>query len=468
MTLQTQLRLIAAIALISQTGVIVFAVTQLHRLQGDFSDYQASQIFSRNLAEIKSEALTISRADPILPETGKRLEKADHDIQTLHRELARLHLADADNGKVQQIEVAWSDYARGLFQTIKIAETSPVDALQMPDMLYASKLEPMIHDIDSLTEANRAGKIAAEASIQHSLDRILWIVVLPLVFAGLMIVVFQAVFNRRLKNRVDEVLVAMNHLVAGNLTHRLTGNHADEFGTMSNTINTFITRFEKILGEVNFSAGQTLQTTDRVSLMAQTVSQNAQLQSEKVASVSTSIQEMHRSATDIAGNADQAAKTAQQTRKQVQEGARVGQETIDTLTRLDDTMCASTEKIDGLNQALLQIDSISNIIKGIAEQTKLLALNAAIEAARAGEHGRGFAVVADEVRTLSDRTTSSAIEISRLLNAVQTSAGEAVDAMRVARGEVQSSAKHGGRISSVLGEIETSMQLVAEMMQQIA
>ena len=77
------------------------------------------------------------------------------------------------------------------------------------------------------------------------------------------------------------------------------------------------------------------------------------------------------------------------------------------------------------------------LIRTIAGQTNLLALNATIEAARAGEAGKGFAVVASEVKSLAVQTAKATEEISRLIGAVQTSTGSAVDAIGRIAGRMQ-------------------------------
>jgi methyl-accepting chemotaxis protein len=53
---------------------------------------------------------------------------------------------------------------------------------------------------------------------------------------------------------------------------------------------------------------------------------------------------------------------------------------------------------------------VSDVIRGIAEQSSRLALNAAIDTALAGEQGRGFAAVADAVRSLVSRTQQATVD----------------------------------------------------------
>lgn len=468
MTLQAQLRLIALITLLSLSGVIVFTVVQLSSLKKTFDQYQSRQIFSANLSAVKSEALAISRADPMLLETAQRLKTADQKVRGLYQDAQQAALADADQTKLKHAISAWDAYVKGLNLAISIASTSPADAVTAQDMLYDMDTGPMIADIDALLAANESGWVIAKTSINSAVERIIWIVVLPLLLAGIVIFTFQARFNRYLKKRVDDVIGAMDHLINGDLTHRLPSSHADEIGVMAGTVNSFIASFESILREVNFSAEQASQASTKIHHMMHAVSTNANAQSIKTSNANDSIQEMRGTIAAIAENANFAADAAKRTREQVREGSAAGRQTLEAISNLDQTMNASVQTMDGLNQTLLRVSDISNIIKDIAGQTNLLALNAAIEAARAGEHGRGFAVVADEVRILSDRTANSARDISELLDEVQISAKNAIGVMQSARDTARVGVVRGQKTDQAMAEIEHSMQLVSERMQQIA
>ena len=468
MTLQAQLRLIALITLLSLSGVIVFTVVQLSSLKKTFDQYQSRQIFSASLSAVKSEALAISRADPMLMETADKLKATDKKVSGLYQDAQQAALADVDQKKLKHAVSAWEAYVKGLKLAINIASTSPADAVTAQDMLYDMDTGPMIADIDALLTANESGWIVAKASINSAVNRIIWIVVLPLLLAGIVIFAFQARFNRYLKKRVDDVIKAMDHLINGDLTHRLPASHADEIGVMANTVNSFIANFESILREVNFSAEQASQASTKIHHMMHAVSTNANTQSVKASNANDSIQEMRGTIAAIAENANFAADAAKRTREQVMEGSAAGRQTLEAISQLDLTMNASVQTMDGLNQTLIRVSDISNIIKDIAGQTNLLALNAAIEAARAGEHGRGFAVVADEVRILSDRTANSARDISELLDEVQISAKNAIGVMQSARDTAKIGVVRGQKTDQVMAEIEHSMQLVTERMQQIA
>lgn len=77
-------------------------------------------------------------------------------------------------------------------------------------------------------------------------------------------------------------------------------------------------------------------------------------------------------------------------------------EVIASLKSATASKAAMLEKVQGLEQFVVELKTMAAEVAQIAAQTNLLALNAAIEAARAGERGRGFAVVAKEVRMLSN------------------------------------------------------------------
>ncbi len=82
-----------------------------------------------------------------------------------------------------------------------------------------------------------------------------------------------------------------------------------------------------------------------------------------------------------------------------------------------------------LGHSLRSVAEMANLIRGVADQTKLLALNAAIEAARAGTAGRGFSVVADEVKTLATATARSTQQITSTIGTLENDAGEVAQAI---------------------------------------
>jgi methyl-accepting chemotaxis protein len=216
----------------------------------------------------------------------------------------------------------------------------------------------------------------------------------------------------------QQVLVAMEQTVAGNLRSSLRLSGQDELGDLSRLLDRTIGNLSAMVAEVRSNsalvahAGKSLAVGNR-DLADRTEQQAANLE-QTAASVQQLSSAVHQNA-QTAGESDQ---QAAQLRDVAESGANF--------------MGRAVESVEGIQKGAQQMDEIVGVIDSIAFQTNILALNAAVEAARAGEQGRGFAVVAAEVRTLAQRSSASAREIRELIEASRTQVEAGVSQIRTA------------------------------------
>ncbi|GLO61289.1 methyl-accepting chemotaxis protein [Vibrio sp. MACH09] len=265
--------------------------------------------------------------------------------------------------------------------------------------------------------------------------------------------------------RIFETLEA---LAGGDMTKRIDNKYNNEFGLVSDHINSLANNLHQILVKLNdASVNLTAAASDN-----QNTSNDAQSklnnQREQTANVATAMTEMEHSVAEVTQSAQSSLEKVRQVEKASDTGRQVMNQNITTINQLEGRLNESVVAVSQLKNMSSEIGSILDVIRGIAEQTNLLALNAAIEAARAGEQGRGFAVVADEVRVLAQKTTESTEEIEGMINNLQSSSQTAGTVIESCMSDMEQSVAQASDANSSMEEIQALILEISHMSSHIS
>ncbi|AEY02859.1 methyl-accepting chemotaxis protein [Oceanimonas sp. GK1] len=254
----------------------------------------------------------------------------------------------------------------------------------------------------------------------------------------------------------------------GDLTRRLEVLSRDETGELARWFNQFLASIQQLVNRIKDTAHQVnaVSTLGRENATAVDTASGHQL--TEVERMVTALTEMSASANEVAQSCIRSAEAAARGQQASEQGKAVMLDTEASVRALSDQLGQSARHVRQLEAESARINSILEVIRGIAEQTNLLALNAAIEAARAGEQGRGFAVVADEVRTLAQRTQVSTAEIDRLLADLNQQTRQAVDNMTASQHQSEQTVQRSRQAREAFDAIKASVDEITDMTTQIA
>ena len=229
-----------------------------------------------------------------------------------------------------------------------------------------------------------------------------------------------------------------------------------------------VNRLRSMITEITVSTSTMSNSSGELLNITELTRQGVNNQRSQIEQVATAMNEMTATVQEVARHANEAASTATEADSVANDGSNVVNETIASINALVSEIENSAVVIQKVEADSVQIGTVLNVIKSIAEQTNLLALNAAIEAARAGEQGRGFAVVADEVRTLASRTQESTQQIQEVVEQLQSGAQQAVNAMTSSQEKAQATVVLAGTAGTSLQAITSNVTSISEMDFQIA
>ncbi|MDP2804349.1 MAG: methyl-accepting chemotaxis protein, partial [Gallionellaceae bacterium] len=249
------------------------------------------------------------------------------------------------------------------------------------------------------------------------------------IIAALSLIVFALlqIIIRSITNPLSDIQNAIRRIqTSKDLSQRVTITRHDEIGDIGDSFNQMVESFQQIIHRVIEGVYEVQKGSSQLYQSSNRVSESSQKQSDAAASMAAATEEMLTSIEHVAENSRHTYSIANQSGELSAQGERAASDTAIEMSKIADAVNISSVSITQLGEESKQISDIVKTIKEIADQTNLLALNAAIEAARAGEQGRGFAVVADEVRKLAERTSKSTVEITRMIEKIQTETNDAV------------------------------------------
>lgn len=281
-------------------------------------------------------------------------------------------------------------------------------------------------------------------------------------------IIFLVMVQKIIVRPVQSVASDLSKMADGDFSNKIVPLCNDEIGDLATSAAKLSDDMGGIVERINQSVFKLSTSAEEMAHITEQSNQSMSQQRLETDQVATAMNEMTATVHEVAQNAQLAAGSANQASTEVNVGQGVVNDAINAISKLVQQVESASDVIHVLENDSVEIGSVLDVIRSIAEQTNLLALNAAIEAARAGEQGRGFAVVADEVRVLAQRTQTSTQEIQGMIEKLQSGAQNAVESMNQSRSQADVTRDTAAKAGEVLSNITASVTNINDMNTLIA
>lgn len=251
-------------------------------------------------------------------------------------------------------------------------------------------------------------------------------------------------------------------------TIAVENNQTDEIGRLASSFKNMMNVVVDVLANIQTTFTSLEKSVNTLSSNSEKVQLNLSQQMLETETVSNGATLMSHVVIDVSRVAQEAANVTDDAKASAEIGMDILNQTTLSINALATRVTHVGENIQRVENNSEEIGCIIDVIGTIAEQTNLLALNAAIEAARAGEQGRGFAVVAEEVRSLATRTQEATLQIKQMIEKLQVSSKEAVEAVEISQVDMKKTLSDTEKVTQSFNKIVHAVSQINELSHQIA
>lgn len=355
--------------------------------------------------------------------------------------------------------------------------------------------------IDALVAYNEDGSNHAARSASQTFTFVTILIIAVTVFCLLIAFFITKQVTASIINPLGEVKSVLSRIVAGDLHVHMDYQAKDEFGELSDSVNTFVMELryiiddesellkemaagnfrlnskarEKYIGDFAIILSSMREIRDRLGGAMQKIADSGNEVERASEQLAKEAQELAEGATEQASTVEELVASIEDSTNKAEKGAdqaiQASNDALRVKTQAENSNDRMREMIAAMNKINKTSEEISGIIaaiESIASQTNLLSLNASIEAARAGEAGKGFAVVADEIGKLAIQSTEAAGNTRKLIETSITETQNGNEIAKKTAEELGSVLEAVGKIAEIAQDVRSSFTDQSESMKQIS